>query len=129
MIKDRATKIIEMTISKTGKHGHAKCKFTAIDIFDGSKHEMLESSTHNVTIPNVTRAEFMLIDIADGALSLMDNESGDIREDLDLPKDQDLADKIEATFAADQASGKDTMCTVLKAIGKEQIIDVKSVNN
>ena len=35
---------------QTGKHGHAKCKFTAIDIFDGSKHEMLESSTHNVTV-------------------------------------------------------------------------------
>jgi len=39
---------------QTGKHGHAKCKFTGVDIFNGTKHEMLESSTHNVDIPNVT---------------------------------------------------------------------------
>ena len=50
MIKGHACKIVDMSTSKTGKHGHAKCKFTAVDIFDGSKHEMLESSTHNVEV-------------------------------------------------------------------------------
>ena len=127
MIKARATKIIEMTISKTGKHGHAKCKFTAIDIFDGTKHEMLESSTHNVYVPNVKRSEYLLIGIDDRALSLMDNESGEVREDLDLPEDE-VGEKIRTTFEADQETGKDTMVTILKAIGKEVPIDVKTIN-
>jgi hypothetical protein len=50
MIKGRACKIVDMSTSKTGKHGHAKCKFLATDIFDGTKHEKLESSTHNVEV-------------------------------------------------------------------------------
>jgi len=50
MIKGHACKIVEMSTSKTGKHGHAKVKFTAVDIFDNSKHEMIESSTHNVDV-------------------------------------------------------------------------------
>lgn len=56
MIKDRACKIVEMSTSKTGKHGHAKCKFMAIDIFDGTKHEKIESSTHNVDVSSPARS-------------------------------------------------------------------------
>ena len=35
MIKDRPCKIVEMSTSKTGKHGHAKVHMVAIDIFTG----------------------------------------------------------------------------------------------
>ena len=37
---DKPCKVIDIKVSKTGKHGHGKCRFTAIDIFDGSKHEV-----------------------------------------------------------------------------------------
>ena len=50
LIKGRPCKVLEMTTSKTGKHGHAKCHFTATDIFTGKKMEMLESSSHNVEV-------------------------------------------------------------------------------
>ena len=35
MIKDRPCKIVEMSTSKTGKHGHAKVHMVALDIFTG----------------------------------------------------------------------------------------------
>ena len=35
MIKGRPCKIVEMSTSKTGKHGHAKVNLVAIDIFTG----------------------------------------------------------------------------------------------
>ena len=47
MIKGKPCKVLSISVSKTGKHGHAKCHFTAVDIFTGKKCEMLESSTHN----------------------------------------------------------------------------------
>ena len=135
MIKGHACKVIEMTISKTGKHGHAKCKFTAVDIFDGSKMEMLESSTHNVSIPNVTRSEWQVIDLEDdGTLSLM-NGDGDLKNDLNLPGDVVMAQKIKDMHKEANDTDKDCFVTVLSAIGsaqnppadgmREQVIDVK----
>lgn len=37
MINDRPCRVVEVTTSKPGKHGHAKANITAIDIFNGKK--------------------------------------------------------------------------------------------
>jgi translation initiation factor 5A len=61
VIKNRPCKIVEMTTSKTGKHGHAKVHLVAIDIFTATKREELCPSTHNMNVPNVRRQEYQLV--------------------------------------------------------------------
>lgn len=61
VIKNRPCKIVEMTTSKTGKHGHAKVHIVALDIFTGKKLEDLSPSTHNMDVPNVSRKEYQLV--------------------------------------------------------------------
>lgn len=61
VIKGRPCKIVEMSTSKTGKHGHAKVHLVAIDIFTQKKLEDLSPSTHNMDVPNVTRREFQIV--------------------------------------------------------------------
>merc|ERR1712029_1126121 len=85
VIKNRPCKIVEMSTSKTGKHGHAKVHLVAIDIFTGKKLEDLSPSTHNMDVPNVSRREYQLINVEDDFLSLMD-DSGDTREDVKMPE-------------------------------------------
>jgi len=121
VIKGRPCKIVEMTTSKTGKHGHAKVHLTAIDIFTGKKLEDLSPSTHNMEVPNVTRKEYQLLDISeDGFLSLM-SEDGSTKDDVKVP-DGEVGDKITKLFRDEE---KDTNVIVLTAMGEEVAMDAK----
>ncbi|KAL7666800.1 Eukaryotic translation initiation factor 5A [[Candida] zeylanoides] len=118
-IKGRPCKIVDMSTSKTGKHGHAKVHLVAIDIFTGKKLEDLSPSTHNMEVPNVRRQEFQLLDIDDGFLSLM-TPDGDTKDDVKIPEGE-LGDKIQAEFD----EGKDLLVTIISAMGEEAAISFK----
>lgn len=86
LLKDRPCKIVEMSTSKTGKHGHAKVNLVGIDIFTGKKYEDVCPSTHNMMVPNVSRKEYSLMDISDdGFVSLFDSDKNETRDDIKLP--------------------------------------------
>merc|ERR1712014_316856 len=97
MIKGKACKIVDMSTSKTGKHGHAKVHLVALDIFDGKKYEDICPSTHNMDVPNVSRKDFQLLDVSDdGYLSLMD-DGGNTRDDLKVPEG-DIGEEIKSSM-------------------------------
>jgi len=119
MIKGRPCKIVEMSTSKTGKHGHAKVHLVALDIFTQKKYEDICPSTHNMDVPNVQRKDFQLLDVDDGFLSLMD-DGGNTRDDLKVPEGE-IGEEITNAIA----EGRDIMCTVLSACGEEAVIATK----
>lgn len=119
VIKGRPCKIVEMSTSKTGKHGHAKVHLVGIDIFTGKKLEDICPSTHNMNVPNVGRKDYQLVDIADDFLSLMD-DNGETREDIKIP-DSDLGKEIREKFDKDEQ----IMVTIIKAMGEELPIATK----
>ncbi|XP_022666989.1 eukaryotic translation initiation factor 5A-1-like isoform X1 [Varroa jacobsoni] len=123
MLKGRPCKIMEMSTSKTGKHGHAKVHLVGIDIFTSKKYEDLCPSTHNIDVPNVNRNDFQLIDISDdGFVSLMDDK-GDIRDDLRVPADEELSRKMKEELEKGEGN---VIITVLSAVGEEAIIACKN---
>ncbi|KIM26567.1 hypothetical protein M408DRAFT_181590 [Serendipita vermifera MAFF 305830] len=119
VIKGRPCKIVDMSTSKTGKHGHAKVHLVAIDIFTGKKLEDISPSTHNMDVPNVKRTEYQLVNIDDGFLNLMDGD-GNAKDDVKVP-DGDLGKEIKAAFE----DGKDLLVTVVSAMGEEQAMSYK----
>jgi translation initiation factor 5A len=128
VIKGRPCKVSDVSTSKTGKHGHAKCHFVGIDIFTGKKYEDLTPSSHNCDVPHVNRQEYNLIDIAeDGFVSLMD-DTGNTKDDLSLPKGTDDAEKLAEQLKKDFEDGKDLVVTVTKAMNEEMISSVKTTN-
>ncbi|CAA2975240.1 eukaryotic translation initiation factor 5A [Olea europaea subsp. europaea] len=105
--------VVEVSTSKTGKHGHAKCHFVAIDIFNGKKLEDIVPSSHNCD----------LIDISeDGFVSLL-TETGNTKDDLKLPTDENLLGQIKSGFE----EGKDLVVSVMSAMGEEQICALKDI--
>lgn len=122
MIKGHPCKVVNVSTSKTGKHGHAKCNFTALDIFTNKKYEDIVPSTHTTSVPFVSRAEYTLLDITDDDFCSLMADTGDTREDIKLPTfPETFGDEIRADFDA----GKQLVVTVLKACGTEQIIAKK----
>lgn len=124
VIKERPCKIVEMSTSKTGKHGHAKVNLVGIDIFTGRKYEDICPSTHNMDVPVVARKEYGLLDITDdGFCSLLDDDNGSTRDDLKLPTNdigQEIRDRLEKE--------EQLKVTVLKAMDEEAIISYKIDN-
>ncbi|GAA6036270.1 hypothetical protein JCM8097_006869 [Rhodosporidiobolus ruineniae] len=119
VIKGRPCKIIDMSTSKTGKHGHAKVHLVALDIFTQRKYEDISPSTHNMEVPNVTRNEYTLINIDDGFLNLMTTE-GDTKDDVRVPEGE-VGDQIQAAFD----EGRDLVVTVTSSMGEEHALSFK----
>jgi translation initiation factor 5A len=123
VIKNRPCKVVEVSTSKTGKHGHAKCHFVAIDIFTAKKLEDIVPSSHNCDVPHVNRVDYQLIDITeDGFVSLL-TDSGGTKDDLKLPTDDGLTAQMRLGFD----EGKDIVVSVMSSMGEEQICAVKEV--
>merc|ERR1712199_6672 len=120
LIKGFPCKVVSMSTSKTGKHGHAKVSITGLDIFTNKKYEMIESSTHNVEVPNVSKHEYQLIDISDeGFMSLMDDD-GTMKEDLKVP-DGEVGEQIREKFD----DGDELLIPTQSAMGHEQAMSFK----
>ncbi|KAL4929449.1 Eukaryotic translation initiation factor eIF-5A [Aspergillus undulatus] len=121
VIKGRPCKIVDMSTSKTGKHGHAKVHLVALDIFTGKKYEDLSPSTHNMDVPNVSRREYQLLDVSeDGFLSLMDDNGG-TKDDVKVPEGE-VGDRINKMFTDE---GKDCNVVILTSMGEQACMEVK----
>lgn len=124
LIKGHPCKIVEMSTSKTGKHGHAKVNLVGIDIFTGKKYEDICPSTHNMDVPIVTRNEMGLTDIDDEGYVTLMNDAGDMREDLKLPDGAD-GDEIRKKFKEAGDGDQQLLVTVLKSMGMEKLTSAK----
>jgi translation initiation factor 5A len=123
VLKGRPCKVVEMSTSKTGKHGHAKVNLVGIDIFNGRKYEDMSPSTHNMEVPVVKRKDYELLSIdEEGFVSLLDETLG-TKEDLKLPEGE-LGQQIREAF--DKEGDNGILVTVVSAMGEEAILAFKN---
>merc|ERR1711874_619633 len=138
MIKGRPCKCVEVSTSKTGKHGHAKAHIVALDIFTNKKYQDLCPTSHNVEVPFVKKTELQVLsaDASSGEVSLL-LETGETKDDLNLPDkdtkcgattdDQQKDDeKVAKEICEATDKGEKTVIAIVQsACGLEKIIGVK----
>ncbi|KAL7627373.1 translation initiation factor eIF5A [Parahypoxylon ruwenzoriense] len=123
VIKGRPCRIVDMSTSKTGKHGHAKVHIVALDIFTNKKLEELCPSTHNMDVPNVIRTEYFFIDIdEDGFLILLDNNNNQ-HTHIKKPEGE-MGDKLMEAAK----SGIQYNVSVMKAMGEESVFKINEIS-
>merc|ERR1711862_229826 len=135
MIKGHPCKCVEVSTSKTGKHGHAKAHIVALDIFTGKKYEDLCPTSHNLEVPFVKRTEFQVLNADEntGEVSLL-LESGETKDDLFLPtfvkqgEPTDDDKRVTKEICEYFDGGKNTFVIVLSACGEEKIIESKGTD-
>lgn len=74
-------------ISKTGRHGHAKCRIEAVGIIDGKKRVFICGGHEKLEIPHIEKRKAQVLNMVGDKASVMDLESF---ETLEIAKDQSL---------------------------------------
>jgi len=80
-------------VSKTGKHGHAKCRIEAIGIIEGKKKVFVTGGHERVEVPNVDKNKAQVLNlVGDDRASIMDLETF---ETIEVPMMEDLKGEIK----------------------------------
>ncbi len=83
-------------ISKTGKHGHAKCRIEAVGIIDGKKRVIVVPGHERIEVPHIEKRKGQILSISGDKVSVMDLEN---YETIDVNRNEDVevneGDQIE----------------------------------
>ncbi len=88
----KACKIIDIQISKTGKHGHAKARISAVGLVDGSKIIKIHPSHDKVEVPIIEKESAQVLSIQGDSANVMDSKT---YETFDLKISEDLKGTVK----------------------------------
>ncbi|MBU1203576.1 MAG: translation initiation factor IF-5A [Nanoarchaeota archaeon] len=91
ILDGKACVVKSLQVSKTGKHGHAKCRIEAICLTDGQKIIQVFPGTDKVDVPIIEKKTAQILSVVGDVANVMDLES---YETFDLKIPQELKDKI-----------------------------------
>lgn len=80
-------------ISKTGKHGHAKCRIEAIGIIDDKKRVFATGGHDRLEVPMINKNKAQVLNVLNDRASIMDLES---YETLEIPIIEELKKEIKS---------------------------------
>ena len=79
-------------ISKTGKHGHAKCRIEAISVIDGKKKVFVAGGHDRLDCPLIEKSRGQLLSIAENKATVMDMSSF---ETIELVIPEELKEELK----------------------------------
>lgn len=90
LLEGDAYTIKKMDVSKTGKHGHAKCRIEAVGIISDNKKVFVVPGHERLEVPLVNKNKAQVLSVGDG-VSVMDLESF---ETLDVPCSPEIKQEL-----------------------------------
>ncbi|MFP3950241.1 MAG: translation initiation factor IF-5A [Candidatus Micrarchaeia archaeon] len=109
LIEGTPCRIVSIDKSKPGKHGSAKLRIVATDIFTGQKRNLLTNTGADVEVPMIERKTAQVLSVSGNSAQVMDPQSYETFEIL-------IPDEIQGEVNA----GDDV--EVMEAMGKRAIL-------
>lgn len=96
LIDGAACQVRDVSTSRPGKHGHAKCRIKATDILTGNTKEVVKPGHDSVEVPIILKKDGQVLSVEGDIIQLMDMETFEELTSLKDLADDDCKDKIEA---------------------------------
>ena len=93
LIEGQAYTVKKIDVSKTGKHGHAKCRIEAQEIIRNNKKVFVVPGHDRFEVPMVNKKKAQVLSKKDKKVSVMDLESFETYE-IDCP-DEEVFNSLE----------------------------------
>lgn len=86
MIDGIPCRVVQIDISKSGKHGSAKMRIVGIGVFDGQKKIALTPGDADVQVPAIERRRVQVLSVSGNTANVMDSESYEVY-DIEIPSE------------------------------------------
>ena len=86
LIDDVPCKVDSIQLSKSGKHGHAKNRITAVGLVDQKKRIVVLPAHDNVEVPIIEKKSAQVLSVSGDKANVMDSESYETF-DVDIPQE------------------------------------------
>ncbi len=92
LVDGKACTVRSNDISKTGKHGHAKCRIEAVGIIDGNKRVIIMPGHDKFDVPLVEKRKGQVLSVSEGKVSVMDLENF---ETIEIPVIDEIKEDLQ----------------------------------
>ena len=102
LIEDCPCRVVSMDKSKPGKHGSAKLRIVAVDIFSGQKKNLLTNTGADVEVPIIERKNAQVLSVSGTSAQIMDPqnyETFDIAIPPEIQGEVNAGDEVEVMEA------------------------------
>ncbi|NPA38252.1 MAG: translation initiation factor IF-5A [Candidatus Nanohaloarchaeota archaeon] len=82
MIDDVPCRVVDISLSKPGKHGSAKARIVAVGIIDGKKREISKPGDSKIPAPIIDKRDGQVITVSDDQAQIMDLETYEVFDAL-----------------------------------------------
>ena len=91
ILEGTACRVVDIQVSRPGKHGHAKVRLTAVGLVDDKKRIVVMPGHDSVDVPIIEKKSAQVLSIHGVTANVMDSES---YETFDLRIPEELKDEV-----------------------------------
>jgi len=123
LLNGKTCKIVDLSGSKTGKHGHLKVAITGIDIFSGNKIMQIYPGHFSLYEVEVQKKECQLVNVSGEDIEVLNEDN-----EIEFFNKSEMLEQLQKEFS----TGKEVTVSILTGVetsGQDNVVVTKIVSS